>query len=139
MVRRIEGTINYDKQNEVLNDNHKILIFLDDMTLTGRLKNCSKFFFIRFSSLDIAAQDGSYVRKFHTIAKLILENQIRTFPITFMLEYDEKDVEKTSNYSLRVRIVADGRTRFITSSNIPVLTKGYGDMVDIKVEKIDMM
>jgi len=89
--------------------------------------------------IDIASQDGSYVRKFHTIAKLILENQIRTFPITFTLEYDEKDVEKSSNYSLRVRIVADGKTRFITSSSIPVLTKGYGDMVDIKVEKIDLM
>lgn len=35
MVRKLEGTINYDKQNEVLNDNHKILIYLDDMTLTG--------------------------------------------------------------------------------------------------------
>ena len=79
------------------------------------------------------------MRKFHTIAKLILENQIRTFPIMFTLEYDEKEVEKTSNYSLRVRIVADGKTRFITSSNVPVLTKGHGDMVDIKVEKIDLM
>ena len=47
--------------------------------------------------------------------------------------------EKSSNYSLRVRIVADGKTRFITSSNVPVLTKGHGDMVDIKVEKIDLM
>ena len=89
--------------------------------------------------LDIASQDGSYVRKFHTIAKLILENQIRTFPIEFTLEYDEKDVEKTSSYALRVRIVADGKTRFITSANVPVLTKGHGDMVDIKVEKIDLM
>ncbi|CAF4616988.1 unnamed protein product, partial [Rotaria sp. Silwood2] len=122
MVRRIEGTIDYDKRNEVLNDNHKILIYLDDMTLT-----------------DIASQDGSYVRKFHTIAKLILENQVRTFPITFSMEYDEKDVEKTSNYSLRVRIVADGKTRFITSSSVPVLTKGYGDMVEVMVEKIDLM
>ncbi|CAF3986875.1 unnamed protein product [Rotaria sp. Silwood2] len=122
MVRRIEGTIDYEKRSEVLNDNHKVLIYLDDMTLT-----------------DIASQDGSYVRKFHTIAKLILENQIRTFPIAFTLEYDEKDIEKTSNYSIRVRIVADGKTRFITSSNVPVLTKGYGDMVDIKVEKIDLM
>ena len=94
---------------------------------------------IIFSSIDIASQDGSYVRKFHTIAKLILENQVRTFPINFSLEYDEKDIEKTSNYSIRVRIVADGKTRFITSSNVPVLTKGYGDVVDIKVEKIDLM
>ncbi|CAF1108439.1 unnamed protein product [Adineta ricciae] len=122
MVRRIEGTIDYEKHNEVLNDNHKILIYLDDMTLT-----------------DIASQDGPYIRRFHTISKLILENQKQTFPITFTLEYDEKDVEKSSNYSLRVRIVADGKTRFITSSNVPVLTKGYGDMVDIKVEKIDLM
>lgn len=89
--------------------------------------------------VDIASQDGSYVRKFHTIAKLVLENQVRTFPIRFTLEYDEKDVEKTSNYSLRVRIVADGKTRFITSSGVPVLTKGYGDMADIMVEKIDLM
>ncbi|CAF1360928.1 unnamed protein product [Rotaria magnacalcarata] len=122
MVRHIEGTIDYEKRNEVLNDNHKILIYLDDMTLT-----------------EIAAQDGSYIRKFHTISKLILENQIRTFPITFDMEYDEKDIEKTSNYSLRVRIVADGKTRFITSSSVPVLTKGHGDMVDIMVEKIDLM
>lgn len=122
MVKRIEGTIDYEKQNEVLNDNHKVLVFLDDLTLT-----------------DIASQDGSNVRKFHTIAKLILENQARKFPIGFTLEYDEKDVEKTSSYALRVRIVADGRTRFITSSNVPVLTKGYGDIVNIKVEKIDLM
>ncbi len=92
-----------------------------------------------FVYLDIASQDGSYVRKFHTIAKLILENQARTFPIPFTLEYDEKDVEKASNYSLRVRIVADGKTRFITNTNVPVLTKGHGDIVDIKVEKIDLM
>ena len=91
------------------------------------------------SHVDLASQDGSYIRKFHTISKLILENQIRTFPITFTLEYDEKDVEKSSNYSIRVRIVADGKTRFITSANVPVLTKGYGDMVDVKVEKIDLM
>jgi hypothetical protein len=38
MVRRIEGTIDYDKRNEVLNDNHKVLIYLDDMTLTGKIK-----------------------------------------------------------------------------------------------------
>ena len=37
MVRRIEGTIDYEKHNEVLNDNHKILIYLDDMTLTGKI------------------------------------------------------------------------------------------------------
>ncbi len=36
MVRRIEGTIDYEKHNEVLNDNHKVLIYLDDMTLTGK-------------------------------------------------------------------------------------------------------
>lgn len=35
MVKRIEGTIHYDKHNEILNDNHKVLIYLDDMTLTG--------------------------------------------------------------------------------------------------------
>ena len=51
----------------------------------------------------------------------------------------KKILKNHSNYSLRVRIVADGKTRFITSSNVPVLTKGYGDMVDIKVEKIDLM
>ena len=79
------------------------------------------------------------MRKFHTVAKLILENQIQTFPITFTLEYDEKEIEKTSNYALRVRIVADGKTRFITKSNVPVLTKGHGDMVDINLEKIDLM
>ncbi|CAF3210157.1 unnamed protein product [Rotaria socialis] len=122
MVKYIEGTIDYEKRSEVLNDNHKVLIYLDDMTLT-----------------DIASQDGSYVRKFHTVSKLILENQIRTFPIEFSLEYDEKEIEKTSNYSIRVRIVADGKTRFITSTNVPVLTKGYGDIVDVKVEKIDLM
>lgn len=37
MVRRIEGTIDYEKRSEVLNDNHKILIYLDDITLTGEL------------------------------------------------------------------------------------------------------
>ena len=36
MVRRIQGTIDYEKRNEVLNDNHKVLIYLDDMTLTGK-------------------------------------------------------------------------------------------------------
>jgi hypothetical protein len=36
MVRRIEGSIHYEKHNEVLNDNHKVLIYLDDMTLTGK-------------------------------------------------------------------------------------------------------
>ncbi|CAF1511517.1 unnamed protein product [Rotaria magnacalcarata] len=102
MVKHIEGTIDYEKRSEVLNDNHKVLIYLDDMTLT-----------------DIASQDGSYVQ--------------------FSLEYDEKEIEKTSNYSIRVRIVADGKTRFITSTNVPVLTKGYGDIVDVKVEKIDLM
>lgn len=99
----------------------------------------SRVFNLVFLRLDIASQDGSYVRKFHTIAKCVLENQVRTFPINFCLEYDEKDVEKSSNYALRVRIVADGKTRFITSSNVPVLTKGYGDVVDIKVEKIDLI
>ena len=39
MVRRIEGTIDYEKHNEVLNDNHKVLIYLDDMTLTGKSKH----------------------------------------------------------------------------------------------------
>ena len=38
MVKRIEGTIDYEKQNEVLNDNHKVLVFLDDLTLTGEKK-----------------------------------------------------------------------------------------------------
>jgi len=43
MVRRIEGTIDYEKHNEVLNDNHKILIYLDDMTLTGKKKKKISF------------------------------------------------------------------------------------------------
>ena len=38
MVKRITGTIDYEKRNEVLNDSHKVLIFLDDMTLTGKKK-----------------------------------------------------------------------------------------------------
>ena len=38
MVRYIEGTIDYEKHNEVLSDNHKVLIYLDDMTLTGKYK-----------------------------------------------------------------------------------------------------
>ena len=38
MVRYIKGTIDYEKRNEVLNDNHKVLIYLDDMTLTGKYK-----------------------------------------------------------------------------------------------------
>jgi hypothetical protein len=139
MVKRIQGTIDYEKHHEILNDNHKILIYLDDMTLTGNFNKKSFEIIYLFVYLDIASQDGSYVRKFHTIAKLILENQARTFPIPFTLEYDEKDVEKASNYSLRVRIVADGKTRFITNTNVPVLTKGHGDIVDIKVEKIDLM
>jgi hypothetical protein len=37
MVKRIQGTIDYEKHNEILNDNHKVLIYLDDMTLTGKL------------------------------------------------------------------------------------------------------
>jgi hypothetical protein len=37
MVRRIEGTIDYEKHTEILNDNHKVLVYLDDMTLTGKL------------------------------------------------------------------------------------------------------
>ena len=37
MVRRIQGTIDYEKHSETLNDNHKVLIYLDDMTLTGKL------------------------------------------------------------------------------------------------------
>lgn len=36
MVKRIQGTIDYENHNEILNDNHKILIYLDDMTLTGK-------------------------------------------------------------------------------------------------------
>ena len=38
MVRRIQGTIDYEKHNEILNDNHKVLIYLDDMTLTGKIQ-----------------------------------------------------------------------------------------------------
>ena len=48
MVRRIEGTIDYEKHNEILNDNHKVLIYLDDMTLTGKLNNNSNRFFKLF-------------------------------------------------------------------------------------------
>jgi hypothetical protein len=45
MVRRIEGTIDYDKHNEVLNDNHKVLIYLDDITLTGKKDKKKRIFF----------------------------------------------------------------------------------------------
>lgn len=37
MVKCIQGTIDYEKHSEILNDTHKILIYLDDMTLTGKL------------------------------------------------------------------------------------------------------
>lgn len=49
MVRRIEGTIDYDKRNEVLNDNHKVLIYLDDMTLTGKKIFSKEIFYHIFS------------------------------------------------------------------------------------------
>ena len=48
MVRRIEGTIDYEKHNEILNDNHKILIYLDDMTLTGKLNSITNIFILFF-------------------------------------------------------------------------------------------
>jgi hypothetical protein len=48
MVRRIEGTIDYEKHSEILSDNHKVLIYLDDMTLTGKLNNNSNRFFKLF-------------------------------------------------------------------------------------------
>jgi hypothetical protein len=44
MVKYIEGTIDYEKHNEILNDNHKILIYLDDMTLTGKLNKIQNKF-----------------------------------------------------------------------------------------------
>ncbi|CAF0997023.1 unnamed protein product [Didymodactylos carnosus] len=123
MVKHLHGVIDYDKHSEILHDDHKILIYLDDMTLT-----------------DIASQDGSHLRKFHTIAKSILEEKARSFPIKFSIEYDETDVEFSSYYALRVRIVADGKTRFITAHNVPVLTHGHPtDNVRIQVEKIDTM
>ena len=51
MVRRIEGTIDYEKHSEILNDNHKVLIYLDDMTLTGKFERYCTLAAMRSSTI----------------------------------------------------------------------------------------
>lgn len=56
-------------------------------------------------------------------------------PIRFQIPYDVTRIETNHTYSVRARIVLDGRLMFVTDKVYPVLTRGAGSSAEILLNR----
>jgi copper homeostasis protein (lipoprotein) len=56
-------------------------------------------------------------------------------PFRFSIPYDRAKLKADGAYSVRARILVDGRVAFTSSEAYPVLTRGAGDNVDMTMQR----
>ena len=57
-------------------------------------------------------------------------------PIRFEIAYDPKAIDERHSYSVRGRILIDGRLLFTTDTASPVLTRGHGNEVELLLVRV---
>lgn len=75
---------------------------------------------------DVSRADAPAV----TLGTARVEN-VHTVPIPFEIPYDPARIDGRNSYSVRARILVDGRLFFITDEIAPVLTQGHGNEVSL--------
>lgn len=58
-------------------------------------------------------------------------------PFEFVIPYDPTVIEPRGRYSVRTRVMLGDRLMFASDSQIPVLTQGAGDTIDVTMRMID--
>lgn len=57
-------------------------------------------------------------------------------PFRFSISYDRARIDPQHSYSIRARILVDGRLLFTTDTSYPVLTRGAGSTVDMAMRMV---
>jgi putative lipoprotein len=57
-------------------------------------------------------------------------------PIPFDIAYDPSRIEPRHSYTVRARILVDGKLLFTTDQHYPVLTGGHGDQVSLLLKRV---
>ncbi|MFN8520288.1 MAG: YbaY family lipoprotein [Chloroflexota bacterium] len=57
-------------------------------------------------------------------------------PFRFALEVDPARIDPAHAYAVRVRVVVDGELWFLSDTSNPVLTRGAGDAVEIRLRMV---
>lgn len=60
----------------------------------------------------------------------------RQVPIPFELVYDPEQIDPRFSYAVQARISVDGQLRFITTSSVPVITRGNPTNVEVRVDPV---
>ncbi|MGD8796397.1 MAG: YbaY family lipoprotein [Thiohalophilus sp.] len=86
---------------------------------------------VEVSLLDVSRADA----KARTLAHQVIKNP-SVPPISFVLEYDSKDIDPRMSYAVRAIIRHEGRLLFTTDTLYPVITRGAGNTVDIMLKHV---
>jgi putative lipoprotein len=57
-------------------------------------------------------------------------------PIPFTIAYDQARIDPRRSYSVRGRILVDGRLWFTTEQQYPVLTRGHGSVASLQLRRV---
>ena len=80
------------------------------------------------ASITVRLIDGSFSNETTTSSTVVAEttfsNNNRQVPLPFELSFNQNQIDTRRNYYLQAEISVDGRTRFVTNTNYPVLTQG---------------
>jgi putative lipoprotein len=70
------------------------------------------------------------------VGEQVITTEGEQVPIPFEVGYDPVDIEQRNRYSVRATIAVDGRLRYTSTTNIPVLTNGAPtEDVEVRVEQ----
>jgi putative lipoprotein len=57
-------------------------------------------------------------------------------PIAFEISYDSSRINPSHRYTVRARVLVDGKVLFTTDQNYPVLTSGHGNEVSLLLRRV---
>lgn len=104
--------------------------------ITGTLTYRERMMLTPEASVTVTLQDVSLAdAPAKTIAELTLDNPGQV-PIPFELEYDPEVIDERMSYSMHAQISDSDGLMFVNDTHTPVLTRGGGNEVEIKLIRI---
>lgn len=88
---------------------------------------------IAIELVDVSRADAPAI----ILASQQIASQGRQVPFPFQLIYDPKQIDSRLVYAVQARITVDGALRFITTSQVPVITSGNPSEVEVRVDLTD--
>jgi len=81
---------------------------------------------------DVSMQDA----RAQVLSEITLSPAGRQVPLPFELRYDPAKIQPRRRYAVRATIRGEGRLLFTTDTQVPVLTEGHPDKVDLMLVRV---